>query len=454
MRRENSPAASAAVSDGQQQAAAQQPAASAGCAGMAAAAVCSLQSRQRLGCKRKQPQQACRERGRRCSAGGAAEVGVPLGVRGVLRLSWCSSPHSMHSCVRATPQLHDCCRDAPDASARDHKHATTLLRTAAGLVSSGSGPDALLPVPGFPELSFARNGSAAALRELAKSYQVWVSVCVGVCLCLCVRACCVAARWQPHASVLPDASAHHVPPACRSAPSNPHRLPASAQRGVGVEVSHRLSLELFRRAAELGDPQAHGAMGMRMAWGLHHPYSFEGASIRLFGPVRVSCAACLRARPPRSRPSECVQPPRLGHALPSFAASAAAAQPPVPPAAACVCHSPTRQGPCCTTTLAQRAATRFRRRRWATATPMASACPGAAGRRSHTTSAARVCVCVCVWACVCVRVRACGRARACVLLARRHMRRWLPWQLDLPHALARLYAPDTSQLRRAPTPDP
>jgi len=57
------------------------------------------------------------------------------------------------------------------------------------------------------------------------------------------------------------------------------------QRGRAVEVNHKLSLELFRRAAELGDPQGQGMMGMRMAVGLHHYHSFEGASIRQFGPV-------------------------------------------------------------------------------------------------------------------------------------------------------------------------
>lgn len=57
------------------------------------------------------------------------------------------------------------------------------------------------------------------------------------------------------------------------------------QRGRAVEVNHKLSLELFRRAAELGDPQAQGMMGMRMAVGLHHYHSFKGASIRQFGPV-------------------------------------------------------------------------------------------------------------------------------------------------------------------------
>lgn len=58
------------------------------------------------------------------------------------------------------------------------------------------------------------------------------------------------------------------------------------QKGSGVDVNHKLSVELFRRAAELGDPEAQGMMGMRMAVGLHHFGSFEGASIRMFVPVR------------------------------------------------------------------------------------------------------------------------------------------------------------------------
>jgi TPR repeat protein len=67
------------------------------------------------------------------------------------------------------------------------------------------------------------------------------------------------------------------------------------QRGSGVDVNHQLSLELFRRAAELGDPQAQGMMGMRMAMGLHHYGSFEGASIRQFGPVRdLQDGGCTR----------------------------------------------------------------------------------------------------------------------------------------------------------------
>jgi hypothetical protein len=59
-------------------------------------------------------------------------------------------------------------------------------------------------------------------------------------------------------------------------------------------VNHKLSLELFRRAAELGDPEAQGALAMRMAFGLHHSNSFEGSSVRHFGRVRSRTAAVGR----------------------------------------------------------------------------------------------------------------------------------------------------------------
>lgn len=61
--------------------------------------------------------------------------------------------------------------------------------------------------------------------------------------------------------------------------------PLLFQRGKGVEVNYRLSLEFYRRAADLGDPEAQGAMAMRVAYGLHHPNSFDGASLRHFGRV-------------------------------------------------------------------------------------------------------------------------------------------------------------------------
>lgn len=119
-------------------------------------------------------------------------------------------------------------RDKVGATGREQKLAAGLLKEAAGLASAkqhaGKDP-AAVPVPGMPELVFVPGGSAAALRELAKCYQ----------------------------------------------------------RGKGVDVNHKLSLELFRRAAELGDAEAQGAMAMRMAFGLHHSNSFEGSSIRHFG---------------------------------------------------------------------------------------------------------------------------------------------------------------------------
>ncbi|KAF6264686.1 hypothetical protein COO60DRAFT_1634287 [Scenedesmus sp. NREL 46B-D3] len=119
-------------------------------------------------------------------------------------------------------------RDKLGATAREQKLAFGLLKDAAGLSSAkqhaGKEP-AAVPVPGVPELVFVPGGNAAALRELAKCYQ----------------------------------------------------------RGKGVDVNHKLSLELFRRAAELGDAEAQGVMAMRMAFGLHHSNSFEGSSIRHFG---------------------------------------------------------------------------------------------------------------------------------------------------------------------------
>lgn len=54
------------------------------------------------------------------------------------------------------------------------KQAVSVLTKAAGLVSSNqySSKDPGTPVPGFPEYVFAADGQPAALRELAKSYQV------------------------------------------------------------------------------------------------------------------------------------------------------------------------------------------------------------------------------------------------------------------------------------------
>lgn len=70
-----------------------------------------------------------------------------------------------------------CCRDKDGSTAREHKLAVALLRTAAGLVgkrAAGAGAERAVPVPvpGFPELAFEAGGYAPALRELSKSYQV------------------------------------------------------------------------------------------------------------------------------------------------------------------------------------------------------------------------------------------------------------------------------------------
>lgn len=51
----------------------------------------------------------------------------------------------------------------------------------------------------------------------------------------------------------------------------------------------RLALSLFKRAADLGDPEAHGQMGLRYATGLARPDNVEGASIKHFDAVRWLC---------------------------------------------------------------------------------------------------------------------------------------------------------------------
>jgi TPR repeat protein len=56
--------------------------------------------------------------------------------------------------------------------------------------------------------------------------------------------------------------------------------------GRGVDANHRLSLALFKRAADLGDPEAHGQMGLRYATGLAGPESVEGGAIKHFDAVR------------------------------------------------------------------------------------------------------------------------------------------------------------------------
>jgi hypothetical protein len=67
------------------------------------------------------------------------------------------------------------CRDKAGATAREQKLAAGLLKEAAGLGSAkqhaGKEHEAV-PVPGVPELVFVPGGSAAALRELGKCYQV------------------------------------------------------------------------------------------------------------------------------------------------------------------------------------------------------------------------------------------------------------------------------------------
>ncbi|KIY99497.1 hypothetical protein MNEG_8460 [Monoraphidium neglectum] len=68
-------------------------------------------------------------------------------------------------------------------------------------------------------------------------------------------------------------------------PLNPAALrevAKSLQMGRGVEPDHRLSLELFKKAADLGDPEAHGQMGLRHSVGLARPENLQGSSILRF----------------------------------------------------------------------------------------------------------------------------------------------------------------------------
>jgi hypothetical protein len=215
------------------------------------------------------------------------------------------------------------CRSRRGASTRDIKQAIELLKFAGGLLPAASarrlagtqqeaaGKLQVLPVQGFPDLVFNATGRADALRELALAYQVrrllrrlsaqhsaapWLAQLL------------VAVQGLPHLCQQGMGAAAHTPHCqqCRTEiPCFPELLLSDClcvrvcrhgpffpvlQRGSGVEVNHQLALELFRRAADLGDPQAQGMMGMRMAVGLHHYGSFEGASIRMFVPVR--CRQC------------------------------------------------------------------------------------------------------------------------------------------------------------------
>lgn len=72
--------------------------------------------------------------------------------------------------------------------------------------------------------------------------------------------------------------------------SSPLYTPSNTQQsGRGVDTDMRLALSLFKRAADLGDPEAHGQMGLRYATGLARPDNVEGASIKHFDAVRWLC---------------------------------------------------------------------------------------------------------------------------------------------------------------------
>jgi hypothetical protein len=114
---------------------------------------------------------------------------LSAGVGRHVHLCWCWLPHKMRcTAVCVVPAMHmfalelllSCCslfdcRDKPDATVRELKIAVGLLKEAAGLVgtrTNAAKASKRVPVPGFPDLQFADNGLPAALRELAKCYQV------------------------------------------------------------------------------------------------------------------------------------------------------------------------------------------------------------------------------------------------------------------------------------------
>lgn len=87
---------------------------------------------------------------------------------------------------------------------------------------------------------------------------------------------CVFTLKIHHRAVLPSVESHA-----------PHQM------GKGTETDHRLSLELFSRAAGLGDPEAHGQMGLRYAVGLAHPNNVQGAAIKRFDEVGGTGSGCV-----------------------------------------------------------------------------------------------------------------------------------------------------------------
>ncbi|KAL6764024.1 hypothetical protein V8C86DRAFT_2480771 [Haematococcus lacustris] len=103
----------------------------------------------------------------------------------------------------------------------------TARKSDPGEGESSAGPDSqgMIPVPGYPDLFFLPHGHKGALRELAKV----------------------------------------------------------AMEGWGCQQDAQLALELFRRAAALGEPEAQGQMAMRYALGLQYQDSWDEAGIVQFG---------------------------------------------------------------------------------------------------------------------------------------------------------------------------
>ena len=60
----------------------------------------------------------------------------------------------------------------------------------------------------------------------------------------------------------------------------------SLQDGHGVDINLRLSTALFKGAADLGDPEAQGQMGLRLTLGLQDPLAWSNDGILEFREVR------------------------------------------------------------------------------------------------------------------------------------------------------------------------
>jgi hypothetical protein len=158
------------------------------------------------------------------------------------------------------------CRNQTNPSWKEQQKAVDNLLKAAGLRTrlpgisgfpQGQGSEPGIPVPGFPELEFsATRCHKESLRELAKALMV---------------------RTMNPSNMSPE---------CFQQGFVSHDLLALfLQDGFGTDRDTQLALELFRHAAELGDPEAQGQMAMRYSLGLQYLSSWDEDGIVIFGQV-------------------------------------------------------------------------------------------------------------------------------------------------------------------------